>query len=48
MIAKINKTDGHLELKAETKEEEIQIKEWYKKTYENYDKLMDFLVWIDE
>lgn len=48
MIAKINKVDGHLELKAESKEEEKQLKEWYNKTYSNFDKLCDFLVWIDE
>jgi len=48
MIAKINKDDGHLELKGETKEEQRQIKEWHDKTYKDFNKLADFLVWIVE
>jgi hypothetical protein len=39
---------GWLNLIPENEQEEKDINKWYIDTYDNYDQMFDFMVWIEE
>jgi hypothetical protein len=39
---------GMLHLIPENEQEEAEIEKWFADTYENYDDMCDFMVWVEE